>query len=313
MNRFSIIVLTVYMPVLTMFSQVPRTSISKNKIELGEEVRLTYSIAINSDEKLIEFEPNKKILSGVIEKYQNKTSKALEIVKKFSDSIIQRKSTSIWRGVYRLVAWDTGTFIIKGASIKFHDSIYRFPPVELKVSLAQKIKNLSIYDIRESFTTIDESFSISRFLKDSWWWMLLVLLVTVGWIILSVRRKRKNESSVISFAERSIQELEKLAKKRLWEKGKLKEHFIQFSMIFRSYLSQQHQINLLDKTTKETILILKRKKISDEHIRLIEFILNESDMVKFAKSTPNTIDIESLIQTAICIIKTNHNTIANVG
>ena len=54
------------------------------------------------------------------------------------------------------------------------------------------------------------------------------------------------------------------------------------------------QIHLLEKTTSETKLLLAQKGIKKDLITKIEDVLQQSDMVKFAKSTPDEITILSV-------------------
>jgi RNA-binding protein YhbY len=78
---------------------------------------------------------------------------------------------------------------------------------------------------------------------------------------------------------------------KLWEKGKLKEHFVELSFILRSYLTSRYTVSLLEKTSFETKLILAKKGLNEGTIVAIARILSESDMVKFAKSEPELMAI----------------------
>ena len=62
-------------------------------------------------------------------------------------------------------------------------------------------------------------------------------------------------------------------------------------MILRMYLTSRFEISLLEKTTYETKLLLTQKGLNEETVEVIARILSESDMVKFAKSEPETIAI----------------------
>ena len=91
--------------------------------------------------------------------------------------------------------------------------------------------------------------------------------------------------------EKTILAIESLEKRRLWEDDKLKLHYIELSYIMRSYLSARYNLNLLEKTTIETRLLLREAGLHAETINGISQILNQSDMVKFAKSTPDEMTI----------------------
>ncbi|MFN5912374.1 MAG: hypothetical protein ACK45H_13620, partial [Bacteroidota bacterium] len=81
-----------------------------------------------------------------------------------------------------------------------------------------------------------------------------------------------------------------------WEIGKLKEHYIELSFILRSYLSSRYDLNLLENTTAEAQLILSHKGLHPETIRVIGTVLDQSDMVKFARSAPIEVEVLKVSQ-----------------
>jgi cell division FtsZ-interacting protein ZapD len=90
-----------------------------------------------------------------------------------------------------------------------------------------------------------------------------------------------------------------LEKAELWKRDKLKEHFVELSYILRSYLTSRYDLNLLDKTTYETKLLLTAKNIDKEVIESILKVLNHSDMVKFAASKPG----EEIVEKSFFMIR----------
>jgi hypothetical protein len=100
----------------------------------------------------------------------------------------------------------------------------------------------------------------------------------------------------MSLKERSLLAIDLLEKDRLWEKDRLKEHYIELSFILRSYLSSRYDLNLLENTTKEAQLLLSHKGLHTETIKVIGTVLNQSDMVKFAKSTPQEMEVLKISQ-----------------
>ena len=102
----------------------------------------------------------------------------------------------------------------------------------------------------------------------------------------------------LTITEQTIIAINTLENLRLWEKQKTKEHFIELSLLIRTYLSSRFTINLLEKTTFETKLLLQQKGLEDKTIDTIILLLTESDMVKFAKSLPEEIAILKIDQIA---------------
>ncbi|MNE98882.1 hypothetical protein D3C80_1974700 [compost metagenome] len=59
------------------------------------------------------------------------------------------------------------------------------------------------------------------------------------------------------------------------------------------YLSSRYELNLMERTTKETIALLKLKQLDFAMIKRIEVLLREADMVKFAKTELDEIHVRS--------------------
>ena len=292
-----------------MQAQITRASISQNSILIGEKTTITYSIPLNGNKKPL-FKPEKGVMpSRIISKngiVSAENSEQLEILSPFKDTIINAENSRWWIGVYEITAWDSGIYNIEGPSIKLSNATFHFPVIELRADLVKAKKGQAIYDIKESFAEIPtEPFSIKKFTKNNWWWMLILIALGIGTFYYF--RKKTNQQSrkpamELTLTELTLQAIETLEKSRLWEKQKTKEHFIELSLLIRSYLSERFTINLLEKTTYETKLLLQQKRLDDRTIETIILLLTESDMVKFAKSQPEEIAILKIDQHARDIV-----------
>lgn len=287
------------------FTQEGKTILSHKAILIGEKITLTYSISFPENTPY-KFTPENSIIpsyrkskTGIL---ANAISSDVEILSPFHDTLYTKQNTTFWIGTYEITAWDSGTFVLASSTILIDDSTFFFPTIELSADLVNAIKGQDIYDIRESFAEIpDEPFSIKTFAKNNWWWLLLIALGIIGFL---VYRRLKSINKILpkvkelSLKDRTLLAIDALEKSKLWEKDKVKEHFIELSFILRSYLSSRYEINLLEKTTHQTKLLLQQKGLHDETIRVIISILFESDMVKFAKSQPEEIEVLKISQLA---------------
>jgi hypothetical protein len=137
-------------------------------------------------------------------------------------------------------------------------------------------------------------------------WGLLALLV-IGTIIFFLVRARKRKSIVVVEAPKEIipphikalQELEKLALKKLWQEGKIKDYYTGITDILRAYLEERYSISSLEMTTDEIMLALKRKDINEMMKQKLREILVLSDLVKFAKENPLPTDHEFCFNSSI--------------
>ena len=86
--------------------------------------------------------------------------------------------------------------------------------------------------------------------------------------------------------ERAALELGRLRQKRFLEEGRTKEFYSELSDILRRYFDRGFQIDTLERTTVESLKILKEKNFQEPALMKIRNVLENSDLVKFAKYAP---------------------------
>jgi hypothetical protein len=281
------------------WSQQLSERISQDNILVGEPVSIRYIVQTKMTDTL-GFNEAVDVLKGRFKEGGSLSKKGaeFEIVEPFKDTIIALGMNKKWVGEYIVTAWEDGEYVIPGAEININDSMYRFDDLGLEVTLVDEKDNVDLYEIRENFTDIpDEPFSPMKFIKQNWWWIAIVVgALVMGWLIARRRRwdreiENREEIRPMNLKERTIKAVEALDASELWNKGQLKEHFVELSYILRSYLTARYKISLLDKTTEQTKIILTKQGLNDETVDTIARILSQSDMVKFAKSKPDVISI----------------------
>lgn len=137
----------------------------------------------------------------------------------------------------------------------------------------------------------------------------LALLVICG-IVYYFIRKMKNKQPVVAEQPKviipphvkALQELDKLAQKKLWQEGKIKDYYTGITDILRTYLSERYDISALEMTTDEIMLALKRRAISEVMKEKLRDILILSDLVKFAKENPLPSDHEFCFNASVGFI-----------
>lgn len=308
---------------LTAFSataQNGETILEKSNILVGQQVMLTYHVSLSEKNK-IDFHPfqSKIPINRTNKSRGDEKNSELEIIKPFTDTLIKHQGKFEWFGSYTVTAWDSGTFIIPSSTIHILGKAITLPASHIQVDLVPAKKGQDIYDIQESFTQIpDEPVfeKIKRFHKNNWPWMYGALVLLIAYFIYRRYTKLKNklpEKESESLEERTIKEINLLERKRLWVEGKLKEHYVELSFILRSYLSKRFEINLLEKTSLESKILLIQKGIRKDTVENIGEILDQADMVKFAKSTTEEITVLRLSVLAKQIVnETSPKEIENV-
>ncbi len=270
--------------------------ISHNEIAIGEPVIVSYSILTKKEDTVL-FQPKIDVIEArMVSETGDLSSEKVdfEILQPFIDTFIFDHKEKFWEGQYVVTAWDSGLFVIPPTTIVINDSTYQFETLSLKVNLLPKEEGVDIYDIKEKYADIPEKpFSIVEFISNYWWIFAILIFAVVLYFTFRKRKEVEEEKEpvVMSLKERTLRAIEGLENAKMWEKGKLKQHYIELSFILRSYLTSRYGISLLEKTTYETQLLLTQKGLNKETVDAITTILSQSDMVKFAKSKPDTVAI----------------------
>ena len=283
--------------------QLTKAALQNEKIRVGEKTSITYLLELPKN-STIEKSKQPLKLHFTVQKTGKKTTELEQLTPLKDTIVIGKNGIRSWIGIVSLTAWNEGNFTIQSPTIFVAQKALNFPSLKISVSLVPEKKGVALLDIKQSFAVLPEQrFEFANFLAKYWW---LLLLPIIG-IVAIYGYKKYFKKAKTSEIKRSNQEefllaLTELTAKKLWANNQTKEHFIQFSTLFRSYLSAEFQFNFLEKTTFETALILNRKKIDPTIVQHINQLLCTADLVKFAKSIPSEIEIIELIeQTKTCV------------
>jgi hypothetical protein len=90
-------------------------------------------------------------------------------------------------------------------------------------------------------------------------------------------------------------ELARIAALRLPDQGRFKEHYTLVTDCLRTYLEQQFNLHVFERTTFELKTILRGSVLSPDQTRQFLELFSDSDLVKFAKVTPELDEAHILI------------------
>lgn len=283
-----------YILVLCLLSYVavaqPKAYVRRNSFLIGEQTELIYEVkGIKKIDKL-SFIPQKKKITG---------ANGVEIIGEFQDTLIPSDKNFTWQGSYTITAWDSGRVIIPETSILVNDSVLPLNALNLFIKTPKIKEGKGLYDIKEGFEEVPSSTSL--FFQKYWGWIVAIVLLILGIILYFKFRKKKEKKApaiTMSLKEATLQEIDALFEKRLWENEGLKEHYFQLSLILRTYLGKRYTVSLIDKTSYQIELLLGQLNIHQELQREINWMLNQADLVKFAKSSPVSSEVMQSIQRA---------------
>ena len=222
--------------------------------------------------------------------------KGLEVID--STRIDTIKNSLIRR--YILTGFDSGAFYIPQQQIFVKNQAFLTDSLLINIATiaidTTKVKKFPIKSIKKEPYTFDD-FRIYIYL-------VLAILAIIGfWIYWFVIRKRKETEDAPTYRtlppfEEAILRLNELDEKLLWQNNKIKEYYSELTEIVRGYIERELKVPALENTTDEVLAMIKDFKNADsietskETIKKLKDLLQEADLVKFAKSKPLAIEIE---------------------
>ena len=272
------------------------TSIDKTKNKIGAEFQLTLKTSVDTTAK-VAF-PNPKNF-GALEVIQ---SYAIDTIKKDSKYELVKK--------YGLTQFDSGKYMIPRVTILINNKPFFSDSIRVEVSsvVVDTLKQ-KLYDIKPIVEVTS---------SKSWIWKLLLILLLLAGIgafvywFLKIRQKKKIEEEVYKTPiEKATSLLNSLEKKQLWQKGEVKAYYSELTDIARNYIEEAIDVPAMESTTSELIEGLrkasqkKKMALSQETLENLEKVLQQADLVKFAKSKPLEFEItedRKKIERAIVIL-----------
>ena len=228
------------------------------------------------------------------EKLENLTK--LEVVKDikidtFKNSLIKK---------YLMTGFDSGAFYIPTQQIFIKNRAYLSDSVLINVATiavdTSQQKPFPIKSIQTEPLVYDD-------FKPYVIWVILALLL-VGLFIYYLKTRKKPEIKEIESIntlppyEEALEKLQELDDKLLWQNNEVKKYYSELTEIVRVFIEKELEIPALEITTFELISLLsdyntpKNINITKETVRKLNALLQEADLVKFAKSTPLSHEIE---------------------
>jgi hypothetical protein len=274
-----------------LFSQSLKTELDQESIQIGEPFTVSFIVSSVDPFDSIFYESMRTVF--LAKSTDENTDIALnieyelELLRPFEDTQFVHDNLYFWKGSYTLTGWDSAFVVLPPERIVINDSTFYFPVAMIQIISPIADPTKDIYDINEEFTDIEsDEFSLKAFLSKHWWWLIIILIIISIFSWKWIKNKPKEKIvAPISLRDRIIKEINALEKSKGYETD-LKEYYFQLSVIVRKFLSEHYQLRLMEYTTSEIRGVLKQRKISSDTIDVIEKLLNQSDMVKFAKSEP---------------------------
>lgn len=283
--RKTIYLLTALFFVIFGFSQKITTSIDSSQIKIGSQFLLTIKASVNAKDKVVF--PEGKFFG------------ALEILESYPVDTIKNNSQYELIKKYGLTQFDSGRYAIPKLLVKINQKAFRTD------SLSVLVNNVKVDTTKQQMYDIKNIIATEEKPSSEWWkWLVLLgLIIASGfaaYFIIKKIQKREDlaEEFFASPIEKAIAYLQNLDKKQLLQKGEVKEYYSEMTDIARTYIEESVKVPAMESTSSELIAALKKaiseKKmfINRDELEQFKGVLENADLVKFAKSKPLQFEIE---------------------
>jgi len=257
------------------------SNVDTTSIKIGEQIRFKVSVDVDS--------------TAQVTFPEGQSFAPLEMVEALKTDTLKKLDKVTLQKIYTLTQFDSGAYTLPRQKILINEKPYFTDSVQIAVAsvpvdtLAQKM-----YDIK-GLMEVQKSHS------DLWktiLWVLLGLLVVGGLLYWFVFRKKPlteaEKEALLPPYDRAMLELKRLESSKYLIQAEYKEYYSELTGIVRSYLEEDVHISALESTTDQLIDKLEmlrdagELKLDNDTIHQFKRILETADLVKFAKSRPET-------------------------
>lgn len=278
--------LVICLPFMTLqgFSQtlpIVKSGVDTTSIKIGEQIK--FKVTVETDTTSFVVFPD------------GQTFSPLETVEALRTDTVRKKDRRTLQKIYALTQFDSGTYTLPAQMVEINGKHFFTDSLVIKVAnvtvdtTAQKM-----YDIKPIITV-----EKSRFIPWALLFQILGILLIIGtllyWFVF--RKKPLSDEEKVALLppfDRAILGLKQLENSKYLIQDDYKSYYSELTDIVRSYLEEDVHVSALESTTDQLIDKLEmmkdagKLKLDHETIQQFKKVLQTSDLVKFAKSKPET-------------------------
>ncbi|TYP99554.1 hypothetical protein C7447_101154 [Tenacibaculum adriaticum] len=261
-------------------SSIVKVEVDTTNIRIGEQFQ--YKMSVDETENVI------------IPKLENLNG--LEVIDSLKIDTINNKLIR----KYILTGFDSGAFYIPQQQVFIKNQAFLTDSLLINVTTVPvdttKIKKFPIKGIK------GEPYQFDDF-KTILFWVLGILLFVGTVLYFALKRTQNNEvrtaEPLLAPYQEALRGLKLLDEKLLWQNNKIKQYYSELTDVIRHYIERELHVPAQETTTNGLIETLsdfndtKSINTNKETIKKLELLLQQADLVKFAKSKPMAHEIES--------------------
>jgi hypothetical protein len=252
-----------------------KAEVDKAFLTIGDPV--TYTVTV-------EHAPDIQILSAV----PAPDSDILEI-KKIEDIRKKHKKKIITGRKFILTTYRLGEFILDPVTIQYRKD--DTPPKSIQTQkLYLTVKSVTEGEPKEDIRDVKSVVPFKLRFGKLLWALLALALLAGGYFLYRFFLKKKALAAppapLLTPEEEAMLHLTELFESDLLKRGLAKIYYLRLSEILRVYFEKHYGILAVESTTMEILRALKPQHLGTELFQKIQYVLESSDLAKFAKWVP---------------------------
>ena len=262
-----------------------KASINKDHIIIGDAVELKLSATFNPTQTKVQF--------PII----NDTFNHFEVIEKEkSDTVINREKSTITQTII-ISNYDSGQWSIPSFTfgiLPLQDSV---PYILNTDSLLVNVNTIAV-DTSKPFMPIMAIREAKMPMKTIVMYVagIIIIVAILGflvWYFIKKYREKNNKPKEkineikLLPHEKAMQNLAQLESQNLWQNGQEKIYHTLLTDAIRTYLEEQFNMDVFEKTSSELMQQIKKQKALSNSRQAVRSIFETADLVKFAKNKPS--------------------------
>ncbi len=261
-----------------------KASINKNQIEIGDALELKLSATFNPTQTKVQF----PIVSDTFNHF--------EVIEKAKiDTQSNREKNTITQTIL-ISNYDSGQWKIPSYAFEILPMQGSAPYILNSDSLFINVNTIAV-DTSKPFMPIMAIRAAKMPMKTIVIYVagILIIVAILGfliWYFIKTLREKNNQSKAkipeikLLPHDKAIQNLMQLESQNLWQNGQEKTYHTLLTDTIRTYLEEQFNMDVFEKTSSELMQQIKKQKALSNSRQALRTIFETADLVKFAKNKP---------------------------
>jgi hypothetical protein len=269
-----------------------KAEVDKAFLTIGDLV--TYTVTV-------EHAPDIRILSSI----PAPASDILEI-KKVEDIHKKLKKKIVTGRKFVLTTFRLGEFVLDPVTIEYRREGHPVKSLQtnkLYLTVKSVAEGDAKEDIRDVKSVIPLKFRMGKFL----WTLVALMALALGYFIFRALRKHKSldqpAAPPLTSEEEAFLRLTELFESDLLKRAFVKLYYLRLSEILRIYFEKRYKILAVESTTVEILRAIRPLRLDAGLYQKIQYVLESSDLAKFAKWIPTPVETIQLNKKAEEIVR----------